>query len=75
MHYAERKPEAGIHGAGHLNTAQGQTHAASTQQQQPGVIPGTAGSSQHAHQHQPHGLPEDRPGDRGFIPGAQGGGF
>ncbi|KAL1687748.1 hypothetical protein GGG16DRAFT_61508 [Schizophyllum commune] len=75
MQYAERKPESGVPSAGHMNTAHGQTHASSTQQQQPGIIPGTAGSTQHAHQNRPHGLPEDRPGDRGFVPGAQGGGF
>ena len=75
MQYAERKPESGVPGAGHMNTAQGGTHASSTQQQQPGIIPATADSTQHAHQNRHYGPPEDRPGDRGFVPGAQGGGF
>ncbi|KAL1745396.1 hypothetical protein HDZ31DRAFT_81966 [Schizophyllum fasciatum] len=77
MQYAERRPDAGVPGAGTMDTTHGTTHASTTttHHQQPSNIPGTTGSTQHAHQHQPRGLPEDRPGDRGFIPGAQGGGF
>ncbi|TRM64913.1 hypothetical protein BD626DRAFT_490329 [Schizophyllum amplum] len=81
MQYADRKPEAGIPGAGNMNTAHGETHPSRVGETtgmrgEPDVIPGTSSSTQHAQQHRPGGLPEEgRPGDYGFVPGARGGGF
>lgn len=73
--------EAGIPGAGNMNTAHGETHPSRVGETtgmrgEPDVIPGTSSSTQHAQQHRPGGLPEEgRPGDYGFVPGARGGGF